>query len=74
VPLKSHDAVGVHFDCLHAFENEISFAPEAQLLRVKVSGPTELTRGSSRPVYLAKGQMMPCASGDPDSGYFEHHG
>jgi hypothetical protein len=74
VQLKSHDAVGVHFDCLHAFENEISFAPEAQLLRVKVSGPTELTRGSSRPVYLAKGQMMPCASSDPDSGYFKHHG
>jgi hypothetical protein len=70
VQLKSHDAVGVHFDCLHAFENEISFAPEANLLHIQVSGPTELTRGSSRPVYLAKGQMLPCASKDDDSGFY----
>jgi hypothetical protein len=56
VQLKSHDAVGVHFDCLHAFENKISFAPEANLLHIQLSGPTESTGGSSRPAYLAKGQ------------------
>jgi hypothetical protein len=70
VQLKSHDAVGVHFDCLHAFENEISFAAEANLLHVKVSGPTELTMGAWRPVYLAPGQMLPCASNDADSGFY----
>jgi hypothetical protein len=70
VQLKSHDAVGVHFDCLHAFENEISFAPEANLLHIQVSGPTELTRGSSRPVYLAESRMLPCASKDEDSGFY----
>jgi hypothetical protein len=58
VQLKSHDAVGVHFDCLHAFESAISFAPEALLLHVQVSGPSELTRGSSRPVHLAQGEMQ----------------
>ena len=68
--LKSHDAVGVHFDCLHAFENEISFAPEAQLLHIQVSGPTELTKGVWRPVYLARGKMQDCAARDEDSGLF----
>ena len=70
VQLKSHDAVGVHFDCLHAFENKISFAPEANLLHIQVSGPTESTGGSSRPAYLAKGQMLPSASKDEDSGFY----
>jgi len=70
VQLKSHDAVGVHFDCLHAFENKISFAPDALLLHIQVSGPTELTRGSSRPVYLAESRMLPCASKDEDSGFY----
>jgi len=70
VQLKTHDAVGVHFDCLHAFENEISFAPEAQLLHIQVDGPTELTKGAWRPVYLARGEMQGCATSDPDSGYF----
>jgi hypothetical protein len=70
VQLKSHDAVGVHFDCLHAFENEISFAPEALLLHIQVSGPSELTRGSSRPAYLARGEMQDCAARDEDSGLF----
>jgi len=70
VQLKSHDAVGVHFDCLHAFENEINFAPEANLLHIQASGPTESTRGSSRPVYLAESRMLPCASKDGDSGFY----
>jgi hypothetical protein len=70
VRLKTHDAVGVHFECLHAFQNEISFAPEAQLLHIKVSGPTELTKGAWRPVYLAQGEMQACSSLDRDSGFF----
>jgi hypothetical protein len=70
VQLKTHDAVGVHFDCLHAFENEISFAPGENLLQIQVSGPTESTGGSSRPAYLAKGQLPPCASKDEDSGFY----
>jgi hypothetical protein len=70
VQLKTHDAVGVHFDCLHAFENEISFAPEAQLLYINVEGPTELTKGAWRPVYLARGKMQDCAARDEDSGLF----
>ena len=70
VQLKTHDAVGVHFDCLHAFESKISFAPGANLLHIQVSGPTELTRGSSRPMYLAQEELTECATSDPDSGYF----
>jgi len=70
VQLKTHDAVGVHFDCLHTFENEISFAPEARLLFINVEGPTELTKGAWRPVYLAQGEMQGCATSDPDSGFF----
>jgi hypothetical protein len=70
VQLKTHDAVGVHFDCLHAFENEISFAPEAQLLHVRLSGPTELTEGAWHPMYLARGPMQGCATSDPNSGFF----
>jgi len=70
VKLKTHDAVGVHFDCLYAFENKISFAPEALLLHIQVSGPSELTRGSSRPVYLAQGKMQDCATRDSESGFF----
>jgi len=70
VQLKSHDAVGVHFDCLHAFENEISFAAEANLLHVKVGGPTGSIMGAWRPVYLAQGPMQGCATSDPDSGFF----
>ena len=70
VQLKSHDAVGVHFDCLHAFENEISFAPEAHLLHIQVSGPTEQTKGARRPVYLAEEELTDCAASDSDSGYF----
>ena len=68
--MKTHDAVGVYFDCLHAYDNEISFAPEAQLLHVRVSGPAELTTGSWRPVYLALGLMEECGTEDPDSGFF----
>ena len=74
VQLKTHDAVGVNFDCLHAFEDEISFAPEAQLLYINVEGPSELTKGAWRPVYLAEEELTDCAASDPDSGYFEHHG
>jgi hypothetical protein len=70
VQLKTHDAVGVNFDCLHAFEDEISFAPEARLLYINVEGPTELTKGAWRPVYLAQGEMQGCATSDSDSGYF----
>jgi len=70
VQLKTHDAVGVNFDCLHAFEDEISFAPEAQLLYINVEGPTELTKGAWRPVYLARGKMQDCAARDEDSGLF----
>jgi hypothetical protein len=70
VQLKTHDAVGVHFDCLHAFENEISFAPEALLLHIQVGDPTELTDGVWRPVYLARGEMQDCAARDEDSGFF----
>ena len=70
VQLKTHDAVGVHFDCLHAFENEISFAPEALLLHIQVSGPTGLTQGVWRPVYLAQAKMQDCAARDEDSGFF----
>jgi len=55
VQLKTHDAVGVHFDCLHAFENEISFAPEALLLHIQVSGPTGFKEDAWRSVYLAQG-------------------
>jgi len=70
VQLKTHDAVGVNFNCLHAFEDEISFAPEAQLLYINVEGPTELTKGAWRPVYLARGKMQDCAARDEDSGLF----
>ena len=70
VQLKTHDAVGVNFDCLHAFEDEISFAPEAQLLYINVEGPAELTKGAWRPVYLARGKMQDCAARDEDSGLF----
>jgi hypothetical protein len=70
VQLKSHDAVGVHFDCLHAFENEIGLAPEAQLLYINVEGPAELTKGAWRPVYLSQEELTDCATSDPDSGYF----
>jgi hypothetical protein len=70
VQLKTHDAVGVHFDCLHAFENEISFAPEANLLYIKVNGPPEQTKGEWRPVCLAVAEMMDCAVSDADSGFF----
>jgi len=70
VQLKTHDAVGVNFDCLHAFEDEISFAPEALLLHIQVSGPTGLTQGVWRPVYLAQAKMQDCAARDEDSGFF----
>jgi hypothetical protein len=70
VQLKSHDVVGVHFDCLHAFENEISFAPEAQLLYIQVSRPTELTKGVWRQVYLGQGKMQDLAARDEDPGLF----
>jgi len=70
VQLKSHDAVGVHFDCLHAFEDEISFVPEARLLYINVEGPTELTKGEWRPVYLAEEELTDCAASDPDSGFY----
>jgi len=70
VQLKTHDAVGVNFDCLHAFENEISFAPEARLLYISVEGPTELTADAWRPVYLAEEELTDCATSDSDSGFY----
>ena len=70
VQLKTHDAVGVHFDCLHAFENETSFAPEAQLLYIKVSGLAGFKEDAWRSVYLVHGKLTDCATSDPDSGYF----
>ena len=70
VQLKSHDAVGVHFDCLHAFENKISFAPDALLLHIQVSGSTGLAKSAWRPAYLARGKMQDCAARGKDSGFF----
>ena len=68
--MRTPDAVGVHSDCLHVFQNEISFAPEARPLHVRVSGSTEPTEGAWSPAYLALMRMQDCATSDPDSGHF----
>jgi len=71
VHLKTHDALGAQADSLSAFDNEISFAPEASLLYIRRSGPTENSSGSWRPYYLAEDELEDCSTDDEASGYFE---
>jgi|AntAceMinimDraft_12_1070368.scaffolds.fasta_scaffold23471_3 hypothetical protein len=64
-------AVGAQADSLIAFDNEISFAPEANLVYIRRSGSTEDSSGSWRPYYLASGVLEDCCTDDEVSGYFE---
>jgi hypothetical protein len=70
VLLKTHDAPRANSDAHNGVDDDITFAPEANLLYIKTDGPSEGILGRWRPYYLSDEPLTDCSTHDPNSGYF----